>query len=404
MPQSNPIEPANISALLSIMVDEDASDLFITAGLPPSLKVDGVVKPLSKWILSPEQVEALVYSIMSPDQSQDFEEMLEANFAINKPKLGRFRVNVFQQQNEVGMVLRRIKTEIPTIEELCLPIQIKELAMAKRGMIIVVGATSSGKSTTLASMVGHRNQNSHGHIVSVEDPVEYVHQHQGCIVTQREVGIDTHSFDNALKNTLRQSPDVIMIGEVRTRETMEHAIAFAETGHLVLTTLHATNANQALDRIINFFPEDRRAQLLMDLSLNLKAVIAQRLVPNASGRGRRVAAELMINTPLISDLILRGEVSLLRDVMKKSAQQGMRTFDQSLYDLFMEGEISREDAILYADSPNEVRLMIKLGKNKDLEDLASGMEGVTLVEPESEIKSAVKSAVFSLRGSKKRKS
>jgi len=369
-------EPINLKAYLRFVVKQEASDLFITAGMPPSLKIDGVVRPLGERPLSSQQVEALVYGAMSPYQKTEFESQLEANFAIHDHDIGRFRVNVFRQQNEVGMVIRRIKTDIPTFEELRLPASFKELSMAKRGMVIVVGATSSGKSTTLASMVGYRNCNSHGHIVTVEDPVEYVHQHKGCIVTQREVGIDTHTFDNALKNTLRQSPDVIMIGEIRTRETMEHALAFAETGHLVVTTLHATTANQALDRIINFFPEDRRAQLLMELSLNLKAIVAQRLVPHISGFGRRVAVELMLNTPLVADLILRGDIHLLRDTMRKG-QQGMKDFDHALFELYQAGEINAEEAIHHADSPNEVRLMIKLGKGVT-RDLASSMRGMAL--------------------------
>jgi twitching motility protein PilU len=375
-PKEGLTDPVNLKAYLRFVVKQEASDLFITAGMPPSLKIDGLVRPLGERPLNSQQVEALVYGVMSPHQKREFESQLEANFAIHDHDIGRFRINVFRQQNDVGMVIRRIKTEIPTFEELRLPAQFKELAMGKRGMVIVVGATSSGKSTTLASMVGYRNHNSHGHIVTVEDPVEYVHQHKGCIITQREVGIDTHSFDNALKNTLRQSPDVIMIGEIRTRETMEHALAFAETGHLVVTTLHATNANQALDRIINFFPEDRRAQLLMDLSLNLKAIVAQRLVPHISGFGRRVAVELMHNTPLVSDLILRGDIHLLRDTMKKG-QQGMKDFDHALFELYQAGEITQDEAIHHADSPNEVRLMIKLGKGVT-PDLAFSMKGMAL--------------------------
>ena len=371
------MKPANINALLKVMVDEEASDLFITVGMPPSLKINGDVRPLSEWALNAEQVEALVYSIMSPDQAQDFEEMLESNFAINKPDVGRFRVNVFQQQNDVGMVIRRINMHIPTVEELQLPTRLKDMALNKRGLVLLVGATGSGKSTTLAAMVGHRNQYSHGHIVTIEDPVEFVHVHRGCIVTQREVGIDTHSYEAALKNTLRQAPDVIMIGEIRSRETMEHAIAFAETGHLVLSTLHATNASQALDRIINFFPDERRPQLLMDLSLQLKAIVAQRLIPCSSGKQRRVAVEVLLNTPLVADLVLRGENHLVRDVMKKSTQQGMKTFDQALYNLYKMGDISLDDALMYADSANEVRLMIKLGGKLDPGDLASAMQGVT---------------------------
>jgi len=371
------IEPANIDALLRIMVDDEASDLFITEGTPPSLKINGSLKPLSDWSLGSDQVRALVFSIMTPEQIDAFEEELEANFALQQSEVGRFRVNVFQQQTEIGMVIRRINTNIPSVEELQLPAQLKDLAMGQRGLILVVGATSSGKSSTLAAMIGHRNQYSQGHIVSVEDPIEFLHRHRGCIVTQREVGIDTHSYAAALKNTLRQAPDVIMIGEIRSRETMEHAIAFAETGHLVVSTLHATNASQALDRVINFFPDERRSQLLMDLSLHLKAVVAQRLIPSAHGERRRVAVEVMLNSPLVSDLILRGETHLLRDVMKKSGQQGMKTFDQALFKLYKKGDISHDDAIMYADSPNEIRLMIKLGGKLDPTELTSAMQGVT---------------------------
>ncbi len=375
--QNKAREPDNIDALLKIVVDEEASDLFITEGTAPSLKVDGIITSLSEWPLSSEQVQALVFSIMTPEQISAFEENLELNFAIQKPALGRFRVNVFQQQNEIGMVIRRININIPSIEELQLPAQLKDLAMGKRGLILVVGATSSGKSSTLAAMIGHRNQYSQGHIVSVEDPIEFLHRHSGCIVTQREVGIDTHSYDAALKNTLRQAPDVIMIGEIRSRETMEHAIAFAETGHLVVSTLHATNASQALDRVINFFPDERRSQLLMDLSLHLKAIVGQRLIPSALGRRRCVAVEVMLNSPLVSDLILRGETHLLRDVIKKSGQQGMRTFDQALFELYKKGSITHDDAIMYADSPNEIRLMMKLGGRLDPNLLTSAMQGVT---------------------------
>ena len=390
--QNKKPEPANIDALLKIVVDEEASDLFITAGTPPSLKVNGIVKQLSDWSLNSGQVRALVHSIMTSEQVSAFEESLESNFAIQKSEVGRFRVNVFQQQNEIGMVIRRINTTIPSIEELQLPTQLKDLAMGKRGLILVVGATSSGKSSTLAAMIGHRNQYSQGHIVSVEDPIEFLHRHRGCIVTQREVGIDTHSYDAALKNTLRQAPDVIMIGEIRSRETMEHAIAFAETGHLVVSTLHATNASQALDRVINFFPDERRSQLLMDLSLHLKAIVGQRLIPGAHGGRRRVAVEVMLNSPLISDLILRGETHLLRDVIKKSGQQGMRTFDQALFALYKKGDITHDDAIMYADSPNEIRLMIKLGGKLDPNELTSAMQGVTY--DSSDVNSSADSVVL----------
>jgi twitching motility protein PilU len=373
-----------MDALLRQMAEQEASDLFVTVGMPPSLKVNGSVVPLADKPLNIQQVEALVYGIMTEQQVDDFKEALEANFALHDSRLGRFRINVFQQQNEVGMVIRRIKMQIPTFEELQLPAQLRELSMGKRGLVLLVGATGSGKSSSLAAMVGHRNLNSHGHIVSVEDPVEYVHVHRGCVVTQREVGIDTHSYEAALQNTLRQAPDVILIGEIRSRETMEYAIAFAETGHLVLSTLHATNAPQALDRIINFFPAERRSQLLMDMSLHMNAVVAQRLLPSARGQQRRVAVEMMLNTPLVADLILRGETHLLRDVMKKSSQQGMKTFDQALFELYKEGEISLDDAIMHADSPNEVRLMIKLGGQHDPADLASAMQGITVEGAEEE--------------------
>lgn len=368
---------ASIDALLKIMVDEKASDLFITQGMPPSLKINGIVTPLSDVPLNSDQVETLVFSVMSPERAHEFHDMLEANFAVHRADLGRFRINVFQQQNEIGMVIRRIELQIPTLEELHLPHQLEELAMVKRGLVLVVGATGAGKSSTLAALIGHRNENSHGHIVCIEEPIEFLHKHRNCIVTQREVGIDTHSYESALKNTLRQAPDVIMVGEIRSREAMEHAIAFAETGHLVLSTLHASNSYQALDRIINFFPDERRSQLLMDLSLHLNAIVAQRLIPSRKDNTRRVAAEIMINSPLVSALILRGETHLLRDVMKKSGQQGMKTFDQRVFELYKAGEISRDDAILHADSPNEVRLMIKLNGEVQPCDLNTAMQDVT---------------------------
>lgn len=392
MPVKPKTTPVDIWTLLRIVVEKEGSDLFVTVGMPPSIKVDGLLKPLSTRPLNVDQVEALVYCVMTPRQAREFDESLEANFAINNPDIGRFRVNVFQQQNEVGMVIRRIKIDIPTIEELNLPSVLAEFSMAKRGMVVVVGATGAGKSTTLAALVGYRNSNSQGHIVSIEDPVEYVHRHKGCIVTQREVGIDTHSFENALKNTMRQAPDVIMLGEIRTRETMEHCVSFAETGHLVMTTLHSANAQQALDRVIHFFPEDRREQLLMDLSLNVNAIVAQRLVPHISGQGRQVATEVLINTPLVADLILRGEINMLAGVMKKSTEQGMHTFDQSLFKLYKAGEIAYDDAILYADSPNEVRLMIKLGGGVSADNLTSAMAGVTLEGREEQSSSVYRPA------------
>jgi len=321
-----------------------------------------------------------VLNVMTPAQREEFEKTHECNFAIGLAGVGRFRVSCFYQRNQVGMVLRRIETRIPTVEELSLPAIIKTLAMTKRGIIIFVGATGTGKSTSLAAMIGYRNQNSTGHIITIEDPIEFVHKHDGCIITQREVGIDTDSWENALKNTLRQAPDVIMIGEVRTREGMDHAIAFAETGHLVLCTLHANNANQAMDRIINFFPEDRRNQLLMDMSLNLKGVVAQQLIPTPDGKGRRVAMEIMLGTPLVQDYIRDGEIHKLKEVMKESVQLGMKTFDQSLFELYQAGEISYEDALRFADSTNEVRLRIKLAQGGDASTLAQGLDGVMIAE------------------------
>ncbi|PKM43670.1 MAG: type IV pili twitching motility protein PilT [Gammaproteobacteria bacterium HGW-Gammaproteobacteria-1] len=370
--------------LLKLMVHKNASDLFITAGIPPSMKVNGQIAPVAKASLTPDQAKQVVYSIMNDDQRETFESTRECNFALSRSGIGRFRVNVFQQRNQVGMVLRKIETKIPTFDDLNLPPILAELAQTKRGIVLFVGGTGSGKSTSLAAMVDYRNKNSHGHIITVEDPIEYVHQHAGCIVTQREVGIDTDTFEDALVNTLRQAPDVILIGEIRHRETMEHAIAFAETGHLCLATLHANNANQAMDRIINFFPEDRRQQLLMDLSLNLKAVVAQRLIPRADGQGRRVAVEVMINTPFMADLILKGEVHMLKEQMKKGAQSGMRTFDQALYELYRGGHITVEEALRNADSANEVRLMVKLGDIETPEDLTAGLDGLSLEVDEDE--------------------
>ncbi|MBS0515900.1 MAG: PilT/PilU family type 4a pilus ATPase [Proteobacteria bacterium] len=375
--------PADFNSYLKLMVHKRASDLFITAGLPPSIKIAGRIGPVTKEPLSAQQSRDLVLSVMTPSQREEFEKTHECQFAIALAGVGRFRVSCFYQRSNVGMVLRRIEGKIPTPEELNLPPIIKQLAMTKRGIIIFVGATGTGKSTSLASMIGYRNQNSTGHIITIEDPIEYVHNHAGCIVTQREIGIDTDSWENALKNTLRQAPDVIMIGEVRTRETMEHAIAFSETGHLCLCTLHANNANQAMDRIINFFPEDRRSQLFMDLSLNLKGVVAQQLIPTPDGKGRRVAIEVMLGTPLVSDYIRKGEVHKLKDVMKDSTNLGMCTFDQSLVALYHAGEISYEDALRYADSANEVRLKIKLAQGGDANSLAQGLGDVELVEDET---------------------
>ena len=350
--------------ILNLMVEKKASDLFITADMPPSIKVDGRLSPVSKTRLSEAQSRELTYSLMTPEQREEFLHTKECNFAFSAKGVGRFRVSAFVQRDSVGMVLRRIETRIPAFEELGLPAVLTNLAMTKRGIVFFVGATGTGKSTSLAAMVGYRNQNSSGHIISIEDPIEFLHNHAGCIITQREVGVDTESYEVALKNTLRQAPDVILIGEIRTKVAMEHAIAFAETGHLVLTTLHANNANQAIDRMIHFFPEEMREQVLMDLSLNLKGIIAQQLLPRPDGNGRRAVVEIMLNTPLASDLIAKGEVTKLKELMKRSSEQGMITFDQALYQAYLRGEITQKDALHYADSANEVRLMIKLGDSR----------------------------------------
>jgi len=349
--------------LLALMAEKKASDLFISAGLAPSIKVNGRIMPVTKSVLTDEQAREVTLSIMSPAQRDDFHNTKECNFAISEKGIGRFRVSAFVQKDTVGMVIRRIETHIPEIEELKLPRVIKDLAMTKRGLVIFVGATGTGKSTSLAAMLGYRNRNSTDHIITIEDPIEYVHEHNHSIITQREVGADTESYDIALKNTLRQAPNVILIGEIRSREVMDYAIAFAETGHLCLSTLHANNANQALDRIINFFPEERRHQLLMDLSLNLKGIVAQQLVKSPDGQSRRAVVEVLLNTPLASDLIKNGDIHEIKDLMKRSSELGMITFDQALYRLYKEGEITYEDALAYADSSNEVRLMIKLGKD-----------------------------------------
>ena len=368
--------------LLKLMVEKGGSDLFITAGVPPSMKIHGRIVPVTKTSLSPEQTRETVLAVMNEGQRKQFIETHECNFAISARGIGRFRVSAFYQRNLVGMVLRRIETRIPTLDELNLPSVLKDLAMTKRGIVIFVGATGTGKSTSLAAMIGHRNMNSKGHIISIEDPIEFIHQHKGCIVTQREVGLDTDSFEVALKNTLRQAPDVIMIGEIRTRETMEYAVAFSETGHLVLATLHANNANQALDRIIHFFPADRHNQLWMDLSLNLRGMVAQQLIPTPDGKGRRAVIEVLLNTPLMADHIRKGEVHLLKPLMAKSRELGMQTFDQALYDLYSKGEITYEDALAHADSPNDLRLMIKLG-SESAESLSESTRGLTLQDDDS---------------------
>jgi twitching motility protein PilU len=355
--------------LLKRVVERKASDLFITAGFPPAIKVDGEVLPQMERPLSPEQSSMLVRAIMNDRQTKEFDATKECNFAIAPPGIGRFRVSAFVQQSYVGCVIRLINAKIPSFEELDLPPILKEVVLSKRGLVIIVGGTGSGKSTTLATMLGYRNDKSRGHIVTIEDPVEYVHQHKGCVVTHREVGVDTDSWENALKNTLRQAPDVILIGEIRTRETMEYAIQFAETGHLVLATLHANSANQALDRIINFFPEERREQLLMDLSLNVRALVSQRLIPRESGGGRIAAMEIMLNSPLIQDLIFRGEVAKIKEIMGRSTRIGMKTFDQALFELFEQGAISYEDALRNADSKNELRLRVKLESKRETRPL-----------------------------------
>ncbi|MFC4932027.1 PilT/PilU family type 4a pilus ATPase [Massilia sp. GCM10023247] len=366
--------------LLRLMVSKGGSDLFITAGFPPAIKIDGKMTPVSNQPLTASHTADLARSIMNDKQTAGFELTREANFAISPGDLGRFRVSAFVQMSSVGMVLRTITTKIPKFEDLDLPPVLKDVIMSKRGLVVMVGATGSGKSTTLAAMVGYRNENSYGHIITIEDPVEFVHPHKNCIITQREVGVDTDSFESALKNSLRQAPDVIQIGEIRDRETMEHAIAFAETGHLCLATLHANSANQALDRIINFFPEERRQQLLMDLSLNLRGLVSQRLIPKKEDKGRVVAMEIMLNSPLISDLVFKGEVHEIKEIMKKSRELGMQTFDQALFDLYEADKISYEDALRNADSVNDLRLTIKLGsKHAKNRDFSSGTEHLGLV-------------------------
>ena len=361
-----------IHDLLRRMVERSASDLFLTAGFPPALKIDGEVRPQSERALAPEQSATLVRSLMNDRQTREFDATHECNFAIAPPGIGRFRVSAFVQQSTSGCVIRMINATIPTFEDLDLPPILKELSLSKRGLVVVVGGTGSGKSTTLAAMVGYRNEKTRGHIVTVEDPVEFIHQHRGCVITHRDVGVDTDSWQVALKNVLRQAPDVIYIGEIRDRETMEYAVQFAETGHLVFSTLHANNANQALDRIINFFPDERREQLLMDLSLNIRAFVSQRLVPREGGAGRIAAMEIMLNSPLIQDLIFKGEVVKIRDVMARSNRLGMKTFDQSLFELYEAGFISYEDALRNADSKNELRLRVKLESHRESPQLEDG--------------------------------
>jgi twitching motility protein PilU len=366
--------------LLRRVVDKKGSDLFITAGFAPAIKVDGEIRPQSERVLTPEQSATMVRSIMSDRQTREFDATKECNFAIAPAGIGRFRVSAFVQQGLVGCVIRMINSKIPTIEELDLPQILKDVVMSKRGLVILVGGTGSGKSTSLAAMLDYRNIHTRGHIITIEDPVEYVHPHKGCVVTHREVGVDTDSWHAALKNTLRQAPDVILIGEIRDRDTMEYGIQFAETGHLVLATLHANSSNQALDRIINFFPEEKREQLLMDLSLNSRAMISQRLIPRESGKGRIAAVEIMLNTPLIADLIFKGEVAQIKEVMAKSTRLGMKTFDQSLFDLYESGFISYEDALRNADSKNEVRLRIKLESKRELKLSDEAAQSLRIME------------------------
>jgi twitching motility protein PilU len=366
--------------LLRRVVERKASDLFVTAGFPPAIKVDGEMRPQSERALTPEQASVITRSLMNDRQAKEFDATKECNFAIAPPGIGRFRVNAFVAQGHSGCVLRQINATIPSFEDIDLPPILKEVVLSKRGLVLVVGGTGSGKSTSLAAMLGYRNDKTRGHIVTIEDPVEYLHQHRNCVVTQREIGIDTESWHSALKNTLRQAPDVIMIGEIRDRETMEYAIQFADTGHLVLATLHASSSNQALDRIINFFPDDRREQLLMDLSLNIRGLISQRLIPRESGQGRIAALEIMLHSPLIQDLIFKGEIARIKEVMARSTRQGMKTFDQALFELFEAGFISYEDAIRNADSKNELRLRVKLESKRERKELDHG--SLALLEEE----------------------
>jgi twitching motility protein PilU len=366
--------------LLRLMISRNGSDLFLTADFPPAIKVDGKVTKVSPQPLTGQHTLALARAVMNDKQAAEFERTKECNFAIAPQGIGRFRCNAFIQMGNIGLVFRTIPQTLPTVDQLGLPQVMKEIAMTKRGLVIMVGATGSGKSTTLAAMVDWRNEHSHGHIITIEDPVEFVHAHKNCIITQREVGLDTEGWEAALKNTLRQAPDVILMGEIRDRETMEHAVAFAETGHLCMATLHANSSNQALDRIINFFPEERRAQLLMDLSLNLKGIVSQRLLPREEGKGRIAAVEIMLNTPLVADLIFKGEVAELKELMKRSREHGMQTFDQALFDLFEGGYVTYEDALRNADSVNDLRLQIKLHSVRARSrDLSAGTEHLTIV-------------------------
>ncbi len=372
--------------LLNTMIAKDGSDMFVTVGFPPAIKIHGKVTAVTQTALKPEDTKAMVYAVMRDKQLKEFEATNECNFAISPPGIGRFRANAFVQQGNMGMILRAITTEVPTMDQLKLPEVLKDVAMTKRGLAIMVGGTGSGKSTSLAAIINHRNENERGHIITLEDPIEYVHPHKKSIVTQREIGLDSETWGVALKNTLRQTPDVILMGEIRDAESMEHAIAFAETGHLCMATLHANSANQAIDRIINFFSEERKTQLLMDLSLNLKAVVSQRLLPTVDGKGRVAAIEIMLNSPLIADLILKGEVHGIKEIMKKSRELGMVTFDDALFDLYEAGKVDYDNAIKNADSANELRLKIKLqGKASKSENKLGGLDHLTLEDEEKSV-------------------
>ena len=365
-----------LHSLLLKMQQQGGSDLFVTAGAPPSMRLHGKITPITDKKLSPQQTMALSLSVMEEKEQEEFQSTQECNFAISVPDVARFRVNAFVQRGSAGMVIRIIGFEVPSLEKLNLPVVLKDVGMTTRGLVIFVGGTGSGKSTSLAALIDYRNTNSQGHIITIEDPVEFVHQHKGCLVTQREVGTDTETFEIALKNTLRQAPDVILIGEIRDEHTMEHAIAFAETGHLCLATLHANNTNQAMDRIINFFPEERRNQLLLDLSLNLKAVVSQRLLATPTGDGRRAAVEILLNSPLMSELIKKGEIHEMKELVKKSTEQGMKTFDEAIYELIKSGEVTMEEGMRNADSVNDLRLRVKLGESNSgaVEDDSGGLQ------------------------------
>jgi len=371
--------------LLKMMISKEGSDMFVTVGFPPAIKIHGNVTPVTKTPLKPEDTKAMVYAVMRDKQLKEFEATNECNFAISPPGIGRFRANAFVQQGHMGMILRTITTDVPTLAGLNLPEVLKDISLTKRGLVIMVGGTGSGKSTSMAAMINHRNENQAGHIITLEDPIEYVHPHKKCIVTQREIGLDAMSWEVALKNTLRQTPDVILMGEIRDAESMEHAIAFAETGHLCVATLHANSANQAMDRVINFFSEERRGQLLMDLSLNLKSVIAQRLLRTPDGKGRSAAIEILINSPLIADLILKGEIHSIKEIMSKSRELGMVTFDQALFDLLEADKITMDEALKNADSANELRLKVKLeGKDAKGTDALGGLGHLSLEDDEEE--------------------